>query len=135
MENDLYMGPLHMSYTVEPQYNALPNHDVVVTNGPYNQIKAFTDCAIKRKKPFIFMIPMSFLSTKYYRTTFKDIPVHIQILSPPPRFTKRWFDKDSGKFMIKKDVVVGPCAWLHCGFDYITTNEFSIVDTGYKKGA
>jgi hypothetical protein len=83
---------------------------------------------------FVFMVPMSLFHTKFYRETFKDIHVHIQILSPPPRFTKRWLDKATGKFKIKKDVVVGPCAWMYGMFNNIDSNIFTVVGTNYKKG-
>ena len=77
-------------FTYEPEY-----WDVIISNPPYKNKRAFWERCLDLKKPFALLLPLNILSDSVINVTMKERERELQLLIPSRRM--RFFNKQTGE--------------------------------------
>ena len=77
-------------FTYEP-----PEWDVIISNPPYKNKRAFWERCLDLKKPFALLLPLNILSDSVINVTMKERERQLQLLIPSRRM--RFYNKVTGE--------------------------------------
>ena len=77
-------------FTYEPE-----KWDVIISNPPYKNKRAFWERCLDLKKPFALLLPLNILSDSVINTTMRERERELQLLIPSRRM--RFFNKITGE--------------------------------------
>ena len=97
ISRDLYTTELKQDYLVEED----PEYDVLITNPPFCVKHQFFEKAMLSSKPFIMLLPLSFLIAKCSYENIKKCLIDIIIMNPSPSFLNGDVERH-----------VGECGWF-----------------------
>lgn len=97
ISRDLYTTEVKQDYLVEED----PEYDVLITNPPFCCKHQFCEKAMLSMKPFILLLPLSFMKAKCSYENIKKCAIDLIIMNPSPVFLNEGADRH-----------VGDCGWF-----------------------
>ena len=97
ISRDLYTTEVKQDYLVEED----PEYDVLITNPPFCCKHQFFEKAMLSMKPFILLLPLSFMKAKCSYENIKKCAIDLIIMNPSPVFLNESADRH-----------VGDCGWF-----------------------
>lgn len=113
-------------YTQEVSIDALidllPEHDIIITNPPFNVSTAFVKKFYETGKPFLMILPINNLSRKNKHILFQQYGVIVYTIFPLPKYLHKgkdvqadetaWFYGNSGE-VGEGEIIVKYCGKLY----------------------